>query len=63
MGDFLAGPAENHGVAGFQSHHAFPSLGELDHHGVDVFLPAAFAAAALSDEHALCLPPGEFEHV
>lgn len=62
-GDLLTGAPENHRIAGFQAHHPFSRLCKPDHHVVDIFLPAAFAAAALANQHALGLPPRQLQHL
>lgn len=63
VGDFLAGPAKDHRIAGLEPHHPFARLGELYHHSVDVLLTAALASAAFSHQHAPRLPPSKLQHL
>lgn len=41
----------------------FAGLGKADHHVVNIFLLAAFPAAAFANQHALRLPPRQFQHL
>ncbi|MNE56054.1 hypothetical protein D3C80_1509310 [compost metagenome] len=61
--DLLAGASKNHRIAGFQPHYPFAGLGKADHHVVNIFLLAAFPAAAFANKHTLRLPPRQFQHL
>ena len=41
----------------------FAGPGEVDHHAVDIVLPAALPSSALADQHALGLAACEFENL